>query len=146
MRRKKTLSAKFRNMVISRDNGRCRACGIGDVDSLECDHIVPESQGGQDTLGNMQTLCHTCNNRKGKTNVGELPIRKPIAGFGDYAEVMESRKAFLIMVNEAREAEIADLAKQVKKWDSEGVKGYVIRRRLGKITTSGKIRKILEIN
>ena len=146
MRRRKANNAKFRSMVISRDNGRCRACGIGDIDSLECDHIVPESQGGEHKLGNMQALCHTCNIRKGETNIGELPIRTPIEGFGDYAEVMENRKAFLIMVNEAREAEIADLAKQVKQWDREGVKGYVIRRRLGKMTTSGKIRKILEIN
>ena len=145
MRRKKALSAKFRQMVITRDNGRCRACGIGDVDSLECDHIVPESMGGKDTLGNMQILCHTCNNRKGKTNVGELPVRPPVEGFGDYNEVMENRKAFLVMVSEARQAEIDDLVKQVKQWRQAGTKGWVIRNRLGKITTAGKVEKILQL-
>ena len=145
MRRKKALSAKFRQMIITRDNGRCRACGIGDVDSLECDHIVPESQGGKDTLGNMQTLCHTFNNRKCKTNVGELPILPPIEGFGDYAEVMQARQDFLIMVNDARQAEIDDLAKQVKQWRRAGTKGWVIRNRLGKMTTQGKVEKILQM-
>jgi hypothetical protein len=145
MRRKKALSTSFRQMVITRDNGRCRACGIGDVDSLECDHIVPESQGGKDTLGNMQTLCHTCNNRKGKTNVGELPILPPIEGFGDYSEVMQARKDFLIMVNDARQAEIDDLVKQARQWRQEGKKGWVIRNRLGKITSAGKVEKILQL-
>ena len=145
MRRKKALSNSFRQMVITRDNGRCRACGIGDVDSLECDHIVPESQGGKDTLGNMQILCHTCNNRKGKTNVGELPVRPPDEGFGDYAEVMQARQDFLIMVNDARQAEIDDLAKQVKQWRRAGTKGWVIRNRLGKMTSAGKAEKILKM-
>ena len=145
MRRKKALSAKFRQMVITRDNDRCRACGIGDVDSLECDHIVPESMGGKDTLGNMQILCHTCNNRKGNTNIGELPVRPTVEGFGDYAEVMQARQDFLIMVNDARQAEIDDLVKQVKQWRQEGIRGWVISNRLGKITTSGKAEKILQM-
>lgn len=145
MRRKKALSASFRQMVITRDNERCRACGIGDVDSLECDHIVPESQGGKDTLGNMQILCHTCNNRKGNTNIGELPVRPPVEGFGDYSEVMQARKDLLIMVNDARQAEIDGLVRQVRQWRQAGTKGWVISKRLGKITTAGKVEKILQL-
>ena len=145
MRRKKALSVSFRQMVITRDNGRCRACGIGDVDSLECDHIVPESQGGKDTLGNMQILCHTCNNRKGNTNIGELPVRPPVEGFGDYSEVMQARKDLLIMVNDARQAEIDGLVRQVRQWRQAGTKGWVISKRLGKITTAGKVEKILQL-
>ena len=145
MRRKQPIPAKLRLQVIDRDNGRCRACGIGDVDSLECDHIVPESQGGKDTLGNMQILCHTCNNRKGKTNVGELPVRPPVEGFGDYSEVMQARQDFLIMVNDARQAEIDDLVKQARQWRQAGTKGWVIRNRLGKMTSAGKVEKILQL-
>jgi len=145
MRRKQPIPAALRLQVIDRDNGRCRACGIGDVDSLECDHIVPESQGGKDTLGNMQILCHTCNNRKGKTNVGELPVRPPVEGFGDYSEVMQARQDFLIMVNDARQAEIDDLVKQARQWRQEGVKGWVISNRLGKMTSTGKAEKILQM-
>ena len=93
----------------------------------------------------MQILCHTCNNRKGKTNIGELPVRPPVEGFGDYSEVMQARQDFLIMVNDARQAEIDDLVKQVKQWRQAGTKGWVIRNRLGKITTSGKVEKILQL-
>ena len=145
MRIKKHNNAKFRKLVLDRDNNRCRACGIGDVDSLECDHIVPESKGGKSILCNMQTLCHTCNIRKGETNVGELPIRPPVEGFGDYSEVMQARQDFLVMVNDARQAEIDELVKQVKQWRQAVVKGWVISNRLGKMTTSGKAHKILQM-
>jgi hypothetical protein len=101
--------------------------------------------GGKDTLGNMQILCHTCNNRKGNTNIGELPVRPPVEGFGDYSEVMQARQDFLIMVNDARQAEIDDLVKQVRQWRQAGTKGWVISKRLGKITTSGKAEKILQM-
>ena len=40
MRRKKPIPASLRLQVIDRDNGRCRACGIGDRDALQADHIV----------------------------------------------------------------------------------------------------------
>ena len=28
---------------------------------LTIDHITPRSQGGQDSVGNLQLMCHTCN-------------------------------------------------------------------------------------
>jgi hypothetical protein len=68
-----------------------------------------------------------------------------VEGFGDYAEVMQARQDFLIMVNDARQAEIDDLAKQVKQWRRAGTKGWVIRNRLGKMTSTGKAEKILKM-
>ena len=35
MRRKQPIPAALRLQVIDRDNGRCRACGIGDRDALQ---------------------------------------------------------------------------------------------------------------
>ena len=83
MRRKAVISPAIRLQVVTRDNGRCRACGIGDVDALQCDHIVPESKGGDHRPDNLQALCGVCNNRKGNTDIGELPIRERIDGFGE---------------------------------------------------------------
>jgi hypothetical protein len=30
------------------------------------DHIIPKARGGKDYLGNLQTLCYPCNQKKGK--------------------------------------------------------------------------------
>ena len=49
--------------VWERDNFTCRGCG-GRRD-LTVDHIVPESRGGTLALENLQTLCRSCNSRKG---------------------------------------------------------------------------------
>lgn len=35
------------------------------TEHLSLDHIHPYSLGGEDTLGNLQTLCRPCNSRKG---------------------------------------------------------------------------------
>ena len=60
-------------------------------------------------------------------------------------EVMQARQDFLIMVNDARQVEIDDLVKQVKQWRRAGTKGWVISKRLGKMTTAGKAEKILQL-
>lgn len=44
---------------VIRDNGRCG------VRALELDHIYPASAGGRFTADNLQTLCNSCNVRKG---------------------------------------------------------------------------------
>ena len=44
MGRKQRISERIRFEVIQRDNGRCRACGIGDIDALQADHIIPTNQ------------------------------------------------------------------------------------------------------
>ena len=143
MRRKAVIPASIRLQVIARDNGRCRACGIGDGDALQCDHILPESKGGKTTLANLQTLCGVCNNRKGNTDTGELPIRERVNGFGDYDTVMMDRENFLRRLSEIRAAEVLAARAAVARWRSEGVKGYVIRRRLGNMVGMRKVDSIL---
>ena len=61
--KKKTISHSLRKRVFERDKYRCVSCGTH-LD-LTCDHIYPESKGGETTLENLQTMCRSCNSRKG---------------------------------------------------------------------------------
>lgn len=46
----------------------CLGCG----DGCGLDHIVPFFQGGQNTTGNIQNLCRTCNSKKGRRLPSEV--------------------------------------------------------------------------
>jgi len=96
---KEKISLDTRQAVFERDNWTCRACGEYDPtgDALQADHIKPESLGGQATIGNLQTLCGVCNNRK-QNIVVKLPKRDaPQLGMtlADYKrQVSENRALF----------------------------------------------------
>ncbi len=62
-RQKAVIPGSLRTRVFERDAYRCRHCGgwVG----LSVDHIQPESRGGTLELDNLQTLCRSCNSRKG---------------------------------------------------------------------------------
>lgn len=61
IRRKNWLA--IRPVVFERDGYTCVYCGA--TDDLAADHIYPQSKGGSDDLDNLQTLCRSCNSRKG---------------------------------------------------------------------------------
>ena len=52
-----------RETVYARDGYRCVGCGS--PDDLTLDHIQPWSRFGSDDPRNLQTLCGSCNSRKG---------------------------------------------------------------------------------
>lgn len=52
-----------KQLVFTRDGGRCRNCG-SNVE-LQFDHIIPVALGGNSEPENLQLLCGTCNRRKG---------------------------------------------------------------------------------
>jgi hypothetical protein len=61
--KKEPIRQVLRTQVYERDAYRCVACG--GYERLTCDHITPESRGGATTFENLQTMCHSCNSRKG---------------------------------------------------------------------------------
>ncbi len=63
MPRKARISRALRTEVYERDRYRCRTCG--GFKDLSLDHILPESKGGESIEANLQTLCGSCNSRKG---------------------------------------------------------------------------------
>ena len=60
---KLTIADKVRWAVWERDDFTC--CHCGKRRYLTVDHITPESKGGLTILANLQTLCKSCNSRKG---------------------------------------------------------------------------------
>jgi 5-methylcytosine-specific restriction protein A len=52
---------RLRVMVLRRDP-ICQQCGR--AVSTDVDHIIDLDLGGQDTMGNLQGLCHACHSRK----------------------------------------------------------------------------------
>ena len=45
-----------RDLARKRANGTCEGCGHRHA-RLQCDHIIPKSQGGGNELSNLQILC-----------------------------------------------------------------------------------------
>lgn len=49
----------IREYVFNRDSYKCVLCGSKEF--LQVDHIISVYRGGENTLGNLQTLCRSCN-------------------------------------------------------------------------------------
>lgn len=65
-----------REMVLSRDQGRCLCCGEAQRRVLEIDHINPRYFGVSHDLDNLQTLCRICNQNRGtKGNTNQWNYR-----------------------------------------------------------------------
>ncbi len=56
------ISEEVRIAVWRRDEGKCVRCGSRE--NLEYDHIIPISQGGSNTVRNIELLCEKCNRTK----------------------------------------------------------------------------------
>lgn len=63
---KEPIPETLRWAVFERDGFKCKKCPSRRF--LRADHIIPESRGGRATLENLQTLCASCNSKKGTKN------------------------------------------------------------------------------
>lgn len=59
----RSVTRAMREEVLSRDGYACLNCGA--TEDLHIDHVVAFSDGGKCAVENLQTLCRTCNIRKG---------------------------------------------------------------------------------
>lgn len=57
------ISEATRDAVYARDGYECTSCR--NPNNLSLDHIYPWSKGGSDHESNLQTLCRSCNSKKG---------------------------------------------------------------------------------
>ncbi len=63
LRRANPIDEDMRWAIYRRDGLQCLNCGS--PNNLTLDHIVPVSRGGKSHSRNLQTLCRSCNARKG---------------------------------------------------------------------------------
>lgn len=66
--KRKSISTTKSLKVFARDEYRCVRCGTRE--NLTVDHIHPVSKGGSNAMDNLQTLCGSCNSRKGAKIIG----------------------------------------------------------------------------
>lgn len=64
---RKIITEDERNQIFDRDNWKCVSCG--DIENLQIDHIIPFSKGGTTEDNNLQTLCKSCNYKKGNKSL-----------------------------------------------------------------------------
>ena len=143
---KRTINPALTAKVIERDNARCRWCGFANATrQLEADHIVPESKGGETTLDNLQCLCSACNKIKGTVQLDPMAIQPPTSGFGDFDTIESLRDELETIVASVKIDIQSDLLSLAQKWRQSGTRKLTIRKRLNKLTTSGKVQEIIQI-
>ncbi len=63
---RQSIPQATRRAVYERDGYRCLKCGTNR--RLSLDHIIAVTSGGDNSVGNLQTLCLPCNLKKGAKN------------------------------------------------------------------------------
>lgn len=61
----RNVSNGKRRQVFNRQSGRCSMCGQKmQYTNFTVDHIVPISNGGSNSLDNLEAMCYMCNHMK----------------------------------------------------------------------------------
>lgn len=58
----------LKNAVFERDGYKCKVCRVNAKTNrgviLTCHHKIPRSEGGQDVMENLETLCSRCHDKE----------------------------------------------------------------------------------
>lgn len=65
------LWRKLRLKILSRDNYKCKYCGIVSL-NMQVDHIKPVSKGGNDDESNLVAACLKCNSKKNNNRLKDF--------------------------------------------------------------------------
>ncbi len=71
------ITARQKHFIIHRARGCCEYCQSQlrfTNQAFSIEHIVPKSQGGQNTLDNLALSCQSCNNHKYTKTTGVDPL------------------------------------------------------------------------
>jgi 5-methylcytosine-specific restriction endonuclease McrA len=85
---KMTRNRALRKRVFERDQGVCHVCGRYDS-KWQADHVLPLSLGGEDSLGNLETLCRLHHAEKTKA---EAPVRAKTDRLRERADLTKRRR------------------------------------------------------
>lgn len=96
------VSKRTRFEVFKRDGFTCQYCGAHPPSVvLECDHIVPVAEGGQNDMDNLVTACFSCNRGKAAVMLDVVPqsLAQKAAEVAEreeqlrgYAEILEAKR------------------------------------------------------
>lgn len=64
------------DIIDIRDRYGWRCANCGSYDNVEFDHVKPLSEGGANTVDNLQLLCKSCNIRKGTRTIRYEPYKE----------------------------------------------------------------------
>ncbi|MCE5251653.1 HNH endonuclease [bacterium] len=60
--------------ILKRDHKTCQYCGTTEG-YMTVDHVIPRSQGGNDTWENLVCACSSCNNKKGDRTLEQAGMK-----------------------------------------------------------------------
>jgi len=85
-----SVSTRTRFEVFKRDNFTCQYCGQTPPNvTLECDHIVPRCEGGEDKKTNLVTACFQCN--RGKASIPLDNVAEPLSDVMEREQELEGQ-------------------------------------------------------
>ena len=64
----------IRRKVLERDGARCQICGSNA--DLSVHHIIPLSEGGDSTMGNLRCLCFSCHQKEHGRRMPFIRVKK----------------------------------------------------------------------